>query len=70
MAEARQCDICGVFYPHHFGEINGIAYLYDAVGGRYRKNGMDCCPDCIIRFNSLIDQIKNENGIVRDKEAK
>ena len=60
MANARQCDICGNFYPHHFGEINGIAYLYDVVGARYTRTSMDCCPDCISRFNSLIDQIKEE----------
>ena len=62
MANARRCDICGGYYLHHFEEINGIAYLYDVVGGmRYRKNDIDCCPDCISRFNALIDQIKEEN---------
>lgn len=61
MANARQCDICGGYYLHHFGEINGIAYLYDVVGGgRYKTNAMDCCPDCITRFNALIDQIREE----------
>ena len=51
---------------HHFGEINGIAYLYDVVGGgRYTITSMDCCPDCISRFNALIDQIKEENGFDR-----
>ena len=61
MANAKQCDICGGFYPRYFGEINGIAYLYEVAGGdRYKRNVMDCCPDCISRFNALIDQIKEE----------
>lgn len=64
MANARQCDICGGFYPHHFHEINGIAYLYDQgypKGSRLKRNSMDCCPDCICRINELIDQIREEN---------
>ena len=68
MANARQCDICGGYYLHHFSEINGIAFLYDVVGGRYKRTSMDCCPDCISRFNSLIDQIKEENGFDRGGE--
>lgn len=62
MTVARQCDICGGFYPHKFHEINGIAYLYDILGeNRNKRNAMDCCPECMIRINELIDQIREEN---------
>lgn len=69
MANAKRCDICGGYYPYEFNVINGISYLYDTASAtRFKRNVIDCCPDCISRFNALIDQIKEENGFDRGGE--
>lgn len=80
MANAKKCDICGVFYePYNTGAkadlSNTVSLAYeDCKGQRWTTEMYDCCPECMYEIVFLIEMVKTHGmcdpTIIKDKVVK
>lgn len=60
MALAKQCDICGTFYPHDvIAAHNGFCLA--KIGSRgeiLKEDRQDCCPLCMSEIQKCINRLK------------
>lgn len=60
MALAKQCDVCGMFYPHDV-TVKHNGFCLAKIGSKgeiLAEDRKDCCPSCMIEIVSCIRKLQ------------